>query len=249
MKTDPNPDVAEGARTGRRPQHVGLIMDGNRRWARAAGFVNASIGHKIGANHLGDLLDWLHARGIDHASVYVLSADNIRKRDSAEIAYLCELIRTVVPQRVRDAQWWRLHIAGDLDLLPATCADALRDAQAATADRSGHLTLAIGYDPKQELTEAVRRILRTTAVNRFPEGDHLSAAITEALPGGPVKDIDLVIRTSGEQRISGFFPWQSQHAEIHVSDKMWPAFTEHDLDMALIDYESRIEQRDPERPR
>ncbi|WP_186526366.1 polyprenyl diphosphate synthase [Leekyejoonella antrihumi] len=241
------PDDAAECRTGVAPRHVGLIMDGNRRWARAAGYASPSIGHKIGADHLGDFLDWLHARGIDHASVYVLSADNIRKRESAEVNYLFELIRTVVPMKVQNSRRWQLHIAGDLELLPSTCRDALRDAQSATAGRSGHLTLAIGYDPKHEVAQAVRQVLRKSPSTEVLESDHLTAAITAAMPGGPVKDIDLVIRTSGEQRMSGFFPWQSQHAEIHVSKKMWPAFTEHDLDLAISDYQARTTRSEPAR--
>lgn len=235
---EPDDDAAE-CRADVLPRHVGLIMDGNRRWARAAGFANASVGHKIGADHLGDLLGWLDARGVDHASVYVLSADNIRKRDSAEIDYLFELIRTVVPVKVQNSQRWQLHVAGDLGLLPSACRDALRDAESATAGRSGHVTLAIGYDPKYEVVRAVRRVLRESSSAVISESDELTDAITAAMPGGPVKDIDLVIRTSGEQRISGFFPWQSQHAEIHVSKKMWPAFTEQDLDLAISDYQAR----------
>lgn len=220
-------------------------MDGNRRWARAAGMTNPSLGHRAGADHLEDLLGWCRRRAIDHVSVYVLSADNIRKRGSHEVDYLFELIRTIVPAAVRRSQRWQLHVAGDLTLLPEPCRVALEDAMVATAGRPAHLTLAIGYDPKQDVTSAVRTVLREGG---RPDGDDLARAITCALPGGPVKDIDLVIRTSGERRISGFFPWQSQRAEIHFSDKMWPAFTEQDLDIALADYSRRVNLRaDPRR--
>ncbi|NNG38736.1 di-trans,poly-cis-decaprenylcistransferase [Flexivirga sp. ID2601S] len=220
-----------------RPRHVGLIMDGNRRWARMAGMASPSIGHRVGAEHLGDLLGWLQARDIDHASVYVLSANNIRKRTGEELDYLFTLIETVVPQKVRASGHWQLHIAGDLDLLPVASRAALDAAVAETVHRPGHLTLAIGYDPQQEIVDAVRRLLPCGNLS----ADDLPDAITAALPGGPIKDIDLVIRTSGERRISGFFPWQSGRAEIHFSDKMWPAFTEHDLDLALADYARRKE--------
>ncbi|MFC6704920.1 polyprenyl diphosphate synthase [Flexivirga alba] len=218
------------------PTHVGVIMDGNRRWAKAAGLVGASAGHRAGADHLADLLRWLEARAIRHASVYVLSADNIRKRDSDEVGYLFELLETLVPTRVRESGEWQLHIAGDLDLLPATCAAALTAAIRETAGRRSHLTLAIGYDPKRDVLNAVRGLLVAGAEL---EGTDLVAAIDDRLPGGPIKDIDLVIRTSGERRISGFFPWQSEHAEIVFSDKMWPAFDESDLDAALVEYGRR----------
>lgn len=218
------------------PRHVGLIMDGNRRWARAAGLARVSEGHRAGADHLEDVLGWLTARGIRHVSVYVLSADNIRKRDADEIGFLFQLIESVLPVKVRQWRDWQLHVAGDVTLLPESCATVLRDAVEATRGRPAHLTLAIGYDPQSEVRDAVRRML---ADGQQAEGDALVAAISERLPGGPIKDIDLVIRTSGEHRISGFFPWQSQHAEIVFSDKMWPAFGERELDRALGEYSRR----------
>lgn len=217
------------------PTHVGVIMDGNRRWARAAGMARAT-GHRAGADHLADLLQWLTVRGIRHASVYVLSADNIRKRDADEVANLFRLVEELVPAWLGKSEEWQLHIAGDLRLLPASCAEALTDAVRATADRRSHLTLAIGYDPRQSVVDAVRALL---AEGQQTDGDALVRAIDAHLPGGPVKDIDLVIRTSGERRISGFFPWQSQGAEIVFSNKMWPAFTEADLDTALAEYARR----------
>jgi short-chain Z-isoprenyl diphosphate synthase len=223
------------------PRHIGLIMDGNRRWARAAGH-NVAAGHRAGAEHLGDFLRWLEMRGIDHATVYVLSADNIRRRAGVEIDHLFRLIETVVPQKVQESKSWRLHVSGDLLLLPDAAREALEHAIAATNGRRRHLTLAIGYDPHNDILAGIRAALAAGAGTL--DGDRLAAAITSALPGGPVKEIDLVIRTSGEQRISGFFPWQAQHAEIHVSPRMWPAFTERDLDRALADYaRARTEAR------
>jgi short-chain Z-isoprenyl diphosphate synthase len=223
-----------------RPRHVGLIMDGNRRWARAAGH-DPRFGHRAGAEHLGDFLSWLADRGIDHATIYVLSADNIRKRAGAEVDHLFHLVETVLREKVIESRSWRLHVSGDLGLLPDTTHEALEQAVDATRSRPRHLTLAIGYDPHGDIVAGVRAGVRA-AVRAGADDlsdEQLEAAITAGLPGGPVKEIDLVIRTSGEQRISGFFPWQTQHAEIHVSPRMWPAFTERDLDRALADYATR----------
>lgn len=220
------------------PRHLGVIMDGNRRWARAAGYRNASLGHRVGAEHLSDLLDWCWARGIEHLSVYVLSADNIRRRERAEVDYLFDLIETVLPGRVRDSRHWALHIAGDLDLLPPAARHALVAAVEDTAGRRGQLTLAVGYDPHADIVNGVRSLLRDGE-----PPDDLEAAITARLSGGPVKEIDLVIRTSGEHRISGFFPWQTQQAEVYVSPLMWPAFGEGDLDAALRHFAERHARR------
>lgn len=222
-----------------RPRHVGVIMDGNRRWARAAGLV-PRLGHEAGARHLGDLLDWLRARSIEHVSVYVLSADNIRKRDGGEVDFLFHLIETLVPRQLQAASDWQLHVSGDLSLLPARTRDVLRDAVSATEGRRCHLTLAIGYDPRADIATAIRTALR--GMDDACDHTQLQQRITAALPGGPVKDIDLVIRTSGERRISGFFPWQVEHAEIYFSQRMWPEFGEADLDDALADYARRTEQ-------
>ncbi|MBZ2198082.1 polyprenyl diphosphate synthase [Occultella gossypii] len=219
-----------------RPRHVGIVMDGNRRWARAAG-LSPSFGHRAGADHLGEVLDWLRARGVDHVSVFVLSADNIRKRSAGEVGYLFELIESVLPATVERSQHWQVHISGDLTLVSEGARRALRRAAEGSRGRAGHLTLAIGYDPHADIVAGVRAALADGAADL--DGADLVEAIGERMPGGPVRDIDLVIRTSGERRISGFFPWQAARAEIIFSPKMWPAFTESDLDAALAEYGRR----------
>lgn len=130
-------------------------MDGNRRWAKAERHVDVGFGHKAGAEPLSNLMAWLSARDIDHASAYVLSADNIRKRDSQEARYLFTLIEEIIPHRVKAAQSWRLHVSGELDLLPAPARAALERAIQETADRPRHLTLAIGYDAHADIVSAV----------------------------------------------------------------------------------------------
>lgn len=130
-------------------------MDGNRRWAKAERHVDVGFGHKAGAEPLSNFMAWLSARDIDHASAYVLSADNIRKRDSQEARYLFTLIEEIIPHRVKAAQSWRLHVSGELDLLPAPARAALERAIQETADRPRHLTLAIGYDAHADIVSAV----------------------------------------------------------------------------------------------
>lgn len=209
-------------------------MDGNRRWARAQRHLDVSFGHQVGAEHLSDLLEWLAARGIDHASAYVLSADNIHKRDAREVSFLFGLIETTIPQRVRAAKRWRLHVSGDLELLPTSTRKALTEAVEETRDRPGHVTLAIGYDAHADIVGALRR-----AVSQLPASDAVELsveAVSQQLAGGPLKDIDLIIRTGGDSRTSGFFPWQSRAAELYVAQGPWPAFTEKDLDAALAYY-------------
>lgn len=217
-----------------KPRQVGLVMDGNRRWARAAGHVNPSVGHKFGAEHLENFLRWSDGWGIEHLMVYVLSADNIRKRPSDEVSYLFDLLATTIPDVLtRPGLAWRLHVSGDESLLPDAPRHALDRARAATSGYAAHLTLAIGYDGRRDIVDGIRRSL--IRLGEPPA----EMDITSALMGGPVKDVDLVIRTSGEHRLSGFFPWQCTHAEIFTSARMWPAFTETDFAKALAFYASR----------
>ena len=146
------------------------------------------------------------------------------------------LLETVVPQKVLSrGGHWRLHVSGDTTLLPATARAALDHAVEATEAGAAHLTLAIGYDGRADIVHVLDLGLHGTA----PDVD----AITTRLPGGPVKDIDLVIRTSGETRLSGFFPWQSVGAELHLSSTMWPAFSEAEFLRALRDYGERKTRR------
>ena len=216
-------------RRARLPRHVGLVMDGNRRWAKAAG-LDTRAGHRAGAEHVADLLRWSEDAGLEHLTVYVLSADNIRRRGDEEIDHLMTLLETVVPEAVLSrGGHWQLHVSGDLGLLPASTRARLESAAEATRQGTSHLTLAIAYDGRADIAHAVRRAV-------LEGGSADVDDITRCLAGGPVKDIDLVIRTSGETRISGFFPWQSAGARLHLSPRMWPAFTEADFLRALLSW-------------
>lgn len=232
--------LRRAVRHGPLPRHLGLVMDGNRRWARAAG-LDVRAGHRAGAEHIEDVLRWCEEVGIDHLTVYVLSADNIRRRGDTEIDHLMTLLETVVPAKVLSrGGHWRLHVSGDTSLLPKTTRAALDDAVAGTEAGRAHLTLAIGYDGRADIVHAVRAaVLELAPHGTAPDVD----AITRWLLGGPVKDIDLVVRTSGETRLSGFFPWQSVGAELYLSTTMWPAFSETEFLRALRDYGERTVRR------
>lgn len=216
-----------------RPRHVGVVMDGNRRWARAAGHRDARVGHRFGADHVENLLRWCDEWEIDHLTTYVLSADNVRKRPRAQVDFLFTLLETRLPELLLRSQRWSLHCSGQLALLPRSTREALIAAEEATAGRTAHVTMAIGYDPHEDIVQGVR-----TALARYgPRFD--DEMITASLPGGPLKEIDLVIRTGGDHRLSGFFPWQTSRAEIHVVPTMWPAFTRKDFDAAMRFYAER----------
>lgn len=173
-------------------------MDGNRRWARRRR-LDPSVGHRVGAEHIANLLRWSETWGVEHLSVYVLSADNIRKRNAAEVAHLFDLLATVVPDAVGRSHLWSLHLSGNLDLLPTAPRRALDEAAVATAGRPCHITMAIGYDARQDIVDGIRKALRAERVTGTAGNEFEADDITRHLVGGPVKDLDLVIRTGGDR--------------------------------------------------
>ncbi|TWD79986.1 undecaprenyl pyrophosphate synthetase [Kribbella amoyensis] len=229
-----------------RPGHVGLVMDGNRRWARGQGHSNPSVGHRYGAMHVEKVLGWCEAAGVQHVTVYLCSTENLVKRGSAEVAYLMQVTEEIVTERLNrpDARW-QVHVAGQLDLLPDTTSTALKAAVEATETVStgNHLTLAIGYGGRQEVVEAVRALLETEAgagKDLDTVADSLQAEdIARHLFTAGQPDPDLIIRTSGEQRMSNFLLWQSAHSELWFCDAYWPAFREIDFLRALRSYADR----------
>lgn len=231
---------------GRLPRHVGIVMDGNRRWARATGLANASLGHRRGAEHLDELLGWCEGIDIDYVSVFVCSVENLARRDPDEIAFLMGLIEETADRVIAEPRpRWVLHVAGVLDMLPETTARALKSAVEATAScASGkHLTLAIGYGGRQEVLDAVRDLLLDKAAGGATveqiAADLSPDDIANRLYTPDQPEPDLVIRTSGEQRLSNFLLWQSAYSELYFCDAYWPAFREVDFLRALRSYAAR----------
>ncbi|WP_438290344.1 polyprenyl diphosphate synthase [Streptomyces sp. HUAS TT7] len=232
--------------SGPLPRHIGLIMDGNRRWARQMGLAHPGLGHQHGADHVEEVLSWCELLGIRHVSVFVCSTENLTGRSDAEVAFLMQVIETVAAEHLaRPDARWRLHIAGSLDLLPESTAHALKQAVEATREctTGAHLTLAIGYGGRQEVVDAVRDLLseQAAAGRTLDEvADTLSADdLTRHLYTAGQPDPDLVIRTSGEQRMSNFLLWQSAYSELYFCDTYWPAFREIDFLRALRSFAAR----------
>ncbi|WP_201305150.1 polyprenyl diphosphate synthase [Streptomyces sp. GS7] len=231
---------------GELPRHIGLIMDGNRRWARQRGIGNPSLGHKYGAEHVENVLSWCEALQIRHVTVFVCSAENLQRRDDAEVAFLMQVIEEVLTRHLaRPLPRWQVHVAGALDTLPDTTAHALKEAVEATRDctTGAHVTLAVGYGGRQELVDAMRDLLYEQAETDRSMRDlaaHLTADdIARHLYTAGQPDPDLVIRTSGEQRMSNFLLWQSAYSELYFCEAYWPAFREVDFLRAVRAYAAR----------
>jgi short-chain Z-isoprenyl diphosphate synthase len=228
------------------PRHVAVMIDGNRRWARQRGFDSVSVGHRYGAEHVETVLSWCSAVGIRHVTVFVVSADNIRKRSAAEVEFLMDLAEHVVVDRLaRPSSRWELSLTGQLDLLPDSTAHALKRARDATLEHQtdSHLTLAIGYSGRAELVDALRALLESEARSGTTARD-LAERLTVAdiaahLTTSGQPDPDLVIRTSGEQRLSDFLLWQTTGSELYFCDVFWPGFRQVDFLRALRSYAAR----------
>nr|BFE58222.1 isoprenyl transferase [Dactylosporangium thailandense] len=228
------------------PRHVAIVMDGNRRWARQAGFADVKIGHRYGAEHLDEVLQWCAEIGIQHVTAFVASVDNLQKRGSDEVDNLLCMIEEVVAERLtRPSSIWQIHPAGRLDVLPVSTRHALKLAEEATRDSNTpfHLTIAIGYDGREEILNAIRSLLEEQG-----RAGHTIDAIAQRLTTDQIAthlytsgqpDPDLVIRTSGERRMSGFLLWQAAYSELHFTDVYWPGFRKIDFLRALRSYAAR----------
>ena len=220
------------------------MMDGNRRWARQVDAPPAH-GHRAGADKIVDVLGWSDAIGVKIVTLWMLSTDNL-SRDPEELDALVDIIENTVSDLAASRRW-RIHALGALDLLPESTAERLRAAQTLTSDVDGMtVNVAVGYGGRQEIADAVRSLLR----ERATAGDSLEQVaesltveqIADHLYTKGQPDPDLVIRTSGEQRISGFLLWQSVHSEFYFCDAFWPDFRRVDFLRAVREY-SRRERR------
>lgn len=236
--------LAAALRGATLPRHVGVILDGNRRYARARGLDTVAEGHRLGADRIHELLDWCDELSIPHVTLWLLSTENLN-RDADEVGELVEIIADTITRIAADsAERVRIKAVGALDLLPDRLQQALKDAEESTADCGPlHVQVAVGYGGRQEITEALRRLLESC----HARGDSLEQvveqlseeAIAEHLYTTGTPDPDLIIRTSGEIRLSGFLLWQSAHSEFHFCDAYWPEFRKTDFLRALRDFAGR----------
>ena len=225
----------------RLPKHIGVMLDGNRRWAKAVGRDTAH-GHRAGAANIEPLLGWCDEVGIEVVTLWLLSTDNLN-RAPEELEPLLRIIEEAVSS-LADQRRWRLHPVGALDLLPARTAEKLKEAADATRDVDGMLVnVAVGYGGRREIADAVRSLLHEHAAKgtsleelaQVIDVEHIADHLyTKGQP-----DPDLVIRTSGEQRLGGFLLWQSAKSEFYFCEALWPDFRRVDFLRALRAYAQR----------
>ena len=225
----------------RLPKHVGVMLDGNRRWAKQVG-EDSAYGHRAGAANISPFLKWCDELGIEVVTLWLLSTDNLN-RPEQELEPLLGIIEDVVGE-LADTRSYRINPVGALDLLPDETANKLKEAADATRDVTGVLVnVAVGYGGRREIADAVRSLLQEQAAQgrsleelaEVIDVEHIAEHLyTKGQP-----DPDLVIRTSGEQRLGGFLLWQSAHSEFYFCEAYWPDFRRVDFLRALRAYTDR----------
>jgi len=226
------------------PSHIGIILDGNRRWAANLGLSNG-IGHEEGANRAEELLDWCHELGIRAVTLYVLSTENL-DRTIEELKELFALIEARLASLLSDERIVRYRVKvraiGQLDLLPRSIRDLLSAIETKTAEYEDHfLNIAVAYGGRAEITDMVRAVAQEVRAGRLAPDDITEDTIGKRLYTSflPNQEPELIIRTSGEERMSGFLLWQGAYSELVFMDVFWPAFRKIDLMRAIRTYQRR----------
>lgn len=226
------------------PHHIGIVLDGHRRFAREAGMASYTESYRAGMSRFEEFVSWADELGIPIITGWVLSRENLVRPESELAPYfevLVELFRRL-PEHAA-AQNLRIRFIGSLDLLPAEVVAAAKAAEAACPDGTRHLNIAMGYGGRQEIVDAAKDLVSRLAAEGVAADDmsaHIDAnSLARHMYSPDLPDPDLLIRTSGESRLSGFLLWQSAYAEFVFVDVYWPAFRRVDFLRALRDFSGR----------
>lgn len=224
------------------PKHLGIITDGNRRYALAHGLLIPQ-GHARGRDTVERLLDWCLEIDIRILTVYALSTENLR-RPPEEVAALMDIFAAAFHEIATDervhANRIRVRAFGNLGLLREDVVASIREAEAATASYENYrFNVAIAYGGRQELLEAIRAIALEVKAGRMQPAEIDSLAVSRRLYTADLPDPDLIFRTSGEERISNFLLWQSAYAELYFADVLWPGLTRLDFFRAIRAFQER----------
>lgn len=223
------------------PRHVAVIMDGNGRWAQGRGLPRLA-GHEQGSKSIRQCVEACMETGVEFLTLYAFSSENW-KRPPIEVNGLMILLERFLNEKKEEMlrEGVRLRAIGRLDDLPPPCRKKLDEVVGATAGNSRlHVILALSYSGRAEILDAVKSVARDASAGRLSPDDVTSELISSRLYTAGIPDPDLLIRTSGEMRISNFLLWQLSYTEIHVTKKLWPDFGKADFLEALEDYKSRV---------
>ena len=222
------------------PKHIAIIMDGNRRWARAQG-KPAGFGHKAGAKTLENIVRYANKIGLEHITVYAFSTENW-KRAEDEVNALMMLLQNYLDDYSKraDSENIKVKILGDITVLSQGMQKSIINCMERTKDNTGiTFNIALNYGGRDEIIKAVKNIASQVKDGKIEIESISEKLISNNLYTEGQPDPDLLIRTSGELRLSNFLPWQLVYSEFLFIDKNWPDFTEEDLDNAIIEYQKR----------
>lgn len=229
---------------GPMPSHIGVILDGNRRWASERSFP-PWLGHKVGAEKVSEFLEWCWQLGIKTATLYAFSTENFHRRKD-EVEAIMRFAEEKFQQLLHDERIYRYRVRvkamGRLQMLPKRIRELVARIEEATKDHDGfYLNVAIAYGGRAEIVDAVRRIAREVEIGNISPDSIDEKTIEDHLYTShlPKPDPDLIIRTSGEERLSNFLLWQSAYSEFLFLDVYWPDFRRIDLWRAIRTYQNR----------
>ena len=222
------------------PKHIAIIMDGNRRWAKAQG-KPVSFGHKAGAKTLENIVRYANKIGLEYITVYAFSTENW-KRAEDEVNALMKLLQKYLDEYSKraDSENIRIKILGDITALSQSMQKSIIECMKRTKNNTGTtFNIALNYGGRDEIIKAVKKIANQVKNNEFEIENIKEETIANNLYTAGQPDPDLLIRTSGEIRLSNFLPWQVVYSEFLFIDKNWPEFTEEDLNNAIVEYQKR----------
>lgn len=222
------------------PQHIAIIMDGNGRWAANRGKVRLE-GHRVGAESVEACLETACEIGVNYLTLYAFSSENWKRPESevtALMALLSHFLREKLPVLMKNNI--RLLVIGQIERLPDSNQKALRKTMAKTADNDGlTLVVALSYGSREEIVDATKRLMERAKNGELEPGELTNEIFAEHLYTGNIPDPDLLIRTSGEFRVSNFLLWQISYTEIHITNTLWPDFRREQLLEAITDFQNR----------
>ncbi|AMD17523.1 UDP diphosphate synthase [Methanobrevibacter sp. YE315] len=225
------------------PKHVAIIMDGNRRYSKLQGNVDVLKGHEVGVDTLEKVLDWSIELGIEIITAYAFSTENFN-RSKHEVDGLMELFfinfkKLVNNERIHKNEV-KVKVVGRTELLPDKVKEAIREAEEATAHYNKRfLNLAIGYDGRLEIIDSFKKIIEDVQAGKITVDDVTEELVSENLYTAGLDDPNLIIRTSGEERLSGFLLWQSSYSELYFCETLWPELRKVDFIRAIRSYQAR----------
>jgi len=222
------------------PIHIGIIMDGNRRWAKSQG-KPAGFGHKEGAKTLEKIVRYANKIGLKYITVYAFSTENW-KRSEEEVSGLMMLLQNYLADYAKraDTENIRVKVLGDITALSDGMQKSIENCVERTKNNTGvTFSIALNYGGRTEIQDAVKQIIKDVKLGNISEQEINEELISKYLYTKDMPDPDLIVRTSGEIRLSGFLTWQSVYSELYFIQKNWPDFTEQDLDEAIQEYNKR----------